>query len=250
MTQQDTHEGRQSGTKQGNVTVGYSETARHEGTTDQTLEFGLLGLHWELLPDVFAPFHSPSTESHSTWLPYPAGGSFLEMGCGTGVTAVFAALKGCRAVTALDISPAAVENTRANASRHGVADRVQVMQSDMFDALDPNARFDAIFWNSNAIEAPADFTYTRDLEWSFLDRGYASHRTYLQEGPKLLTEGGRLFLGFNSRGNLPLLERLAEEAGLRILEINSVSHDFDDRTVEFQLLELVRMNPANLANGS
>lgn len=250
MAQQGTRAGKQFSKMSDNVTIGFSETARHEGTTGQQMEFSLLGLRWDLLPEVFAPFHSPSTESYSTWLAYPVGGSLLEMGCGAGVTAVFGALRGCRAVTAVDINPAAVENVRCNVARHGVADRVRVMRSDMFDALDPDDRFDVIFWNSNAIEAPADFAYTRDIEWSVLDRGYVAHRTYLREGPKRLIEGGRLFLGFNSRGNFELLERLAKEAGLRISEINVTSHIFDDRTVDFLLLELIKTNSANVASGS
>lgn len=250
MTPQSMRAGKQFRAMRDNVAVGFLETARHEGTTDQQLEFELLGLRWDLLPEVFAPFHSPSTEAYSTWLPYPPGGSLLEMGCGTGVTAVFGALQGCREVTAVDISPAAVENARCNAARHGVADRVRAVRSDMFDALDPDDRFDLIFWNSNAVEAPADFTYTRDIERAILDRGYVAHRTYLREGPKRLTEGGRLLLGFNSRGNFPLLERLAEEAGLRLSEINATTHTFDDRTVDFRLLKLIKTNSANVVSGS
>ncbi|MET8682019.1 methyltransferase domain-containing protein [Streptomyces sp. NPDC004647] len=232
-------------TNSNNLDIGFSETAKHEGTTDRPMEFELLGLRWDLLPDVFAPFHSPSTEAYSRWLPYPEGSSLLEMGCGAGVTAVFGALNGCRHVTALDISPAAVENARHNAARHGVVDRVRAMESDMFSALSPADRFDVIFWNSNAVEAPEDFAYTRDIEWSILDRGYVSHRTYFREGPQHLAEGGRLFLGFNSRGNRTLIERFAKEEGLRIKEINSASRVFEDRTVEFRLLELIKADSAN-----
>ncbi|MGP3952509.1 methyltransferase domain-containing protein [Streptomyces sp. 7N604] len=232
-------------THSNNLDVGFSETAKHEDTTEQPMEFELLGLRWDLHPGVFAPFHSPSTEAYSSWLPYPEGSSLLEMGCGAGVTAVYGALNGCRRVTALDISTAAVENTRRNAARHGVANRVRAMESDMFSALSPEDRFDVIFWNSNAVEAPEDFTYTRDIEWSILDRGYASHRTYFREGPGRLTEGGRLFLGFNSRGNRALIDGFAEEEGLRIKEINSASRTFEDRTVEFRLLELVKAGTAN-----
>ncbi|MCA1674388.1 MAG: 50S ribosomal protein L11 methyltransferase, partial [Actinobacteria bacterium] len=46
----------------------------------------------------------------------------LEMGCGAGVAWVLAAQHGCDRVVALDINPAAVENTRRNAARYGVTD--------------------------------------------------------------------------------------------------------------------------------
>jgi ribosomal protein L11 methyltransferase len=45
----------------------------------------------------------------------------LDYGCGSGILAIGAALYGARAVDALDIDPAAVEATRANARANGVA---------------------------------------------------------------------------------------------------------------------------------
>jgi ribosomal protein L11 methyltransferase len=50
----------------------------------------------------------------------------LDVGCGSGVLAVVAAMTQPRTVRAVDISPAAVEATLANAVRNGVADRVVV----------------------------------------------------------------------------------------------------------------------------
>ena len=37
------------------------------------------------------PVHTASTELFSTWLPFPVGGAFLEIGSRAGVTAVTAA---------------------------------------------------------------------------------------------------------------------------------------------------------------
>jgi methylase of polypeptide subunit release factors len=223
-----------------NISVGKSETERLQQESSGATEFELLGRKWELLPEVFAPFHSPSTTYYTGWLPYPQGGSFLEMGCGAGVTAIHAAFQGCGEITAVDVVASAVENTRRNAVRHQVADRVRAVHSDMFQALGPEERFDLIFWNSNAIDAPADFTYSRDLERSVLDRGFESHRAFLREAPRHLTAEGRLFIGFNSRGDLDLLERHAAEQKLRVEKVNSVEHAFPDRVVEFRLFELIR----------
>lgn len=55
-----------------------------------------------------------------------ADASVLDVGCGTGVLAIGAALFGARSVRAVDIADAAVEATRANAERNGVADRIGV----------------------------------------------------------------------------------------------------------------------------
>jgi ribosomal protein L11 methyltransferase len=45
----------------------------------------------------------------------------LDYGCGSGILAIGAALHGARGVDAVDIDPAAVESTRANAQANGVA---------------------------------------------------------------------------------------------------------------------------------
>lgn len=222
------------------LATGQALVERHGGVARLT-EFELLGRVWTLLPEVFAPIHTKSTELFSTWLPYPVGGSVLEIGSGTGVTAVTAALRGCASVVAADISAAAVQNTGANVSRHGVGDRVRFLHSDLFEAIDPAERFDLIFWNSNVIEAPAEFEYTRDLEWAFFDRDYAAHRRYLRQGPQRLTPTGRMFLGFNNLGNVPVLNAIAAEAGLEVAVANRQLGNAGDMPVEFLLLELVPM---------
>ena len=47
----------------------------------------------------------------------------LDYGCGSGILAIGAALHGARDIDAVDIDPAAVESTRANAQANGVAVR-------------------------------------------------------------------------------------------------------------------------------
>ncbi|MDA0567769.1 methyltransferase [Streptomonospora sp. S1-112] len=223
------------------IQLGLSEAERHTDTSQRDREFELLDLRWDLLPGVFAPHNSRSTAAYTSWLPIPAQGRVLEMGCGAGVTAVYAALRGAGSVVAADIAAAAVENTRVNAARHGVADRVRAVRSDMFAEIGEDERFDLIFWNSSAIPAPEDFVYTRDIEWSLFDRDYASHRAYLREAPRRLTEGGRLFLGFNTNGDVERLHRLCAEAGLRAVEARSMTTTYNDgaTTTRFMLLELL-----------
>ncbi len=45
----------------------------------------------------------------------------LDYGCGSGILAIGAALHGARGIDAVDIDPAAVDATRANAPANGVA---------------------------------------------------------------------------------------------------------------------------------
>jgi release factor glutamine methyltransferase len=219
---------------------------RHLDDPDRPAEFTLLGQSWDLLDGVFCPAYTPVTELFSAWLPYPVGGTFLEMGSGAGVTAVLALQAGCRLACALDISAAAVENTRRNAIRHGVADRLRVQRSDMFAALDEAGddaapQFDMIYWNSNFTEVPAEFVNETDLHHAFFDPAYAAHRRYLREAPRHLAPGGRLMLGFASIGNVSLLRQACQQAGLELEEFRAQTRELEV-TLEFQLLEF---RPAN-----
>jgi ribosomal protein L11 methyltransferase len=52
------------------------------------------------------------------------GATVLDVGCGSGVLAVGACVLGASQATAIDISPASVPTTRANAAANGVAERI------------------------------------------------------------------------------------------------------------------------------
>lgn len=179
--------------------------------------FELFDLEWEKHGEVFGnPDPAGAMAYFTSCLPYGEGTSFLEMGRGAGVTAVMAALRGCNPVTALDINPAAARNTTANARRHGVGGRVRAMRSDLFSALDPDERFEVIYWHSPFIETPTD-ELEKFEECVLFDPKYSMHRTFLHAAVNHLTAHGRIFLGYSiAAGNLRLLQKIAGEAGLLV----------------------------------
>jgi release factor glutamine methyltransferase len=71
-----------------------------------------------------------------------------DVGTGSGIIAVCAAkhLLNCR-VTAIDTSPAALEVARSNAEDHHVGERIELIESDLFSAVEPRRRFDFIVSN-------------------------------------------------------------------------------------------------------
>lgn len=85
------------------------------------------------------------------------GRRVLDVGCGTGVIAVMAALIGRSSVRAVDVASAAVEATRDNAARNGVADHVE---ADTTPAGDLGASFDLVVAN---ILAPTLIELADDL---------------------------------------------------------------------------------------
>ena len=48
-------------------------------------------------------------------------------------------------VLAMDIDDIALENTLINARYHNVDNKISVRQSDLFNALEPDEKFDVIF---------------------------------------------------------------------------------------------------------
>jgi ribosomal protein L11 methyltransferase len=99
---------------------------------------------------VIDPGQAFGTGAHATTrlclellLEIPAQGSFLDLGCGSGVLAIAAARLGWSPVLALDFDPASVEATQANAAANGVA--LEVRRHDLRRAATPPA--DAIAAN-------------------------------------------------------------------------------------------------------
>jgi methylase of polypeptide subunit release factors len=181
------------------------EAGRHVVTTRD-------GLELTIYPDVFSPAMIGEGFFYEKALPVPRGGTMLEIGCGAGLIAMTAAKNGAATVLATDISPAAVANCKANASKCGLAGIVTTRVSDVFSAVAPDERFDLIFWNFPCVDAPRD-EYD-PLECAVFDPDYHSIWRYLRDARSHLSPDGRVLLGFSETvGNKALLDQRAAEAG-------------------------------------
>lgn len=118
----------------------------------------------------------------------------LDFGTGSGCLAVALALQCPRArVTALEISPDALEVARQNVERHGLRECVQLLPSDGFAAVPEEARFHLII--SNPPYIPTGEIETLQPEVRAFD-------------PRLALDGGA--------DGLTFVRRLAAEAGSRL----------------------------------
>ncbi|OLF10144.1 hypothetical protein BLA60_16995 [Actinophytocola xinjiangensis] len=181
---------------------------RNGGTTE------LMGRTWSILPEVWPP--DPATEGFTAALPTGQGTRFLEIGCGAGVTSVMAALQGCPRVVAMDINPAAVENTALNAATHGVGDKVESATSDLFAELAPTDVFDVIASNPPLVRASENHTFDRPIERSVFDPGYSIHERFFREVKPHLAPNARIYMNTSdTMGDPQSIVLLAAELGFR-----------------------------------
>lgn len=134
-----------------------------------------------------------------------------DVGTGSGFLAVIAARAGA-AVTAIDISPAAAECARANVARNAMEDRVSVVESDLFDGVSPDLRFDYVISNPPF--------YLRDPV-NDADRAFAAgarnefFRKLSAQIRVRLSPGGKLVLVHSSDADFDAIRGMLTEGGLR-----------------------------------
>lgn len=111
------------------------------------LDRGALGLSGE------DPVYPPSSDSLilADALQVPAGAKVLDLCTGSGVLAITAAGQAA-SVTAVDVSPRAVDTARVNVRANGIAN-VEVRQGDLYSPLN-GARFDVIIANPPFVSSP------------------------------------------------------------------------------------------------
>jgi release factor glutamine methyltransferase len=175
-----------------------------------------------IFPGVYKPL-----ENEQSCVEYcNEGDRVLDLGCGSGVCAAFAAGV-AREVQAVDISPAAIENTKENCRRFG-RENVTVTLSDMFTNVD--GRFNLILANPPYIEA--DFENSEEqfaTSTRYLPILFAQARNYLEKDGRLLVQYPGWFGG--------LIKKLAAEHGLDVIKVQRMPR----KSLYLSLLSLAYM---------
>jgi release factor glutamine methyltransferase len=118
------------------------------------------------------------------------GMGVLEVGTGSGAIALCAAKAGAR-VVAVDINPTAVSCATGNAARNGLADRVEVFQSDLLTAVKAASLFDYILFNPPHF--PEDQAGEETHAWN-AGKGFSLLERFAAEAREHLQPQGRVML--------------------------------------------------------
>lgn len=161
-------------------------------------------------PTVFQPFDDSAPLIKN--LKISAHEKVLDVCTGSGIIAIFAALKGAKEVLAVDINPIAIKSARKNAKRFKVNKKVKFRVSNMFSAIKENEKFDVITGNLPFMNKKA-----RDcVEATQWDTNLHCHKELFKHAKKHLNKNGRMYLAQASFGAVKEMQKLAKKAGFKV----------------------------------
>jgi release factor glutamine methyltransferase len=183
------------------------------------------GLALRTDPRVFHPglhFSSKILANHVAGLDLN-GCKVLDMGTGSGVIGVIAALQGAQ-VAAADINPEAAKLAAGNAFDHGVSANVRVMCSDLFSALANAPAFDWIIFNPPFFPHAAQ----QGLEIAFnAGNDYETVQRFLQQAKFFLAPAGKILLILSSDMDLAQVRSMIERFQYQIVRSEIKPHLFE-----------------------
>jgi len=197
----------------------------------------LLDRQFIVWPGVFSPKYFTDTEFFARTVSkhLKTGEDFLEIGPGTGIILITAALSGAGRCVGIDINPLACGNAQENARLHGVDKQVIIRHGSLYEPLAVEEKFDVIFWNT-PFGLVADKNLT-PLEKAVFDPGYKSTRVFINQAQKHLKPKGRLLIGFSTTlGKYDLLQRFLKKTGF-ITKLLAHTMSKEIHPVSFELFE-------------
>lgn len=178
-----------------------------------TYRVNLSGILIDVFPYVFPP-QSPFSEStHTVYNQFGDlhGKAVLDLGTGTGILAIQAALAGASVIDAVDIYEGAVRCAGHNIQLNNLGSRIKVWESDLFNKV-PKREYDLMMANLPIVEAEES-----DLKFhSLFDPKFNYHERLFHEASSYLSCSGWIIL---PHANL-------QENGFGRLESIALKHGF------------------------
>lgn len=173
--------------------------ARHDMLT-QNHRVKVLGKTFIIFPQVFSPKLSGSGHFIAKCLVDVAKGkNVLEIGTGSGVASVLAALNGANRVVATDSNPSAIQCAKQNIKLHRVDRIVEVRKGDLFGPIQKQERFDIILFPIPYIFIDDEFKPSH-FERAVFDPGYNAQKEFLKKAGSYLSPEGYVMMPISDAG--------------------------------------------------
>lgn len=175
------------------------------------------GIEIECDGDVYAPAEDSLLLLSAVEVTH--GDRVLEIGCGSGITALHCAKAGAE-VVAVDIVPEAVECARMNAQRNHLI--LDIFQSDLLSDVD--GEFDTILFNPPYL--PSDEIL--DPRWSGGQSGIETTVEFLRQARTHLKNGGQILTVCSSLSDYRSLQEESASLGYDCRRISSSRFFFEE----------------------
>lgn len=169
----------------------------------------VLGKEIVVFPNVMSPHYDISSSFAIECFENMEGKSVLDMGTGTGILGLFAAMKGAVSVDAIDINPHAIDNAQYNFQKYQFnPHHFKAFYSNIFSKI--HTSYDTILFNP-----PFHGNKPHDiLEKGVSDENYMFLTSFFEEVGTYFSENSEIYLVFSDTGDVALLHSLISGNGL------------------------------------
>jgi len=144
------------------------------------------GTELKVLPNVYQPSDDSFLLAESVEL--EPDSAVLDLGCGSGIQGINAALLGAKTVVCTDVNKKALENAEENAERLGFSKKFEFREGGLFDCVKGES-FDLIIFNP-------PYVHSNGKKFAELDGGKNGREIldlFLEGFSKHLKKGGKCF---------------------------------------------------------
>lgn len=179
----------------------------------------------DVFPTVFPPRSDYSVSSKSVFETFGnlQGLEVADIGSGSGVESIVAAMAGANHVDAADINQQAVDCSKHNVEMNGLQKSIEVFYSDLFSNF-PKKKYSLIIANLPIVNFDAGDS---PINQALYDKGFEIHKKLFTEAKDFLTENGIItFTHANLQSaktaspdyDFVILEKLINEYGYEVVE--------------------------------
>ena len=178
----------------------------------QPYEVTLDGISMVVCKHVFPPDYGFTTRNMAKVLGRYSPKTALDMGCGSGFLALNLKRYGAKEVSAIDISARAVECTRKNIELNTHLKPIMTLQSNLFEKMTADVKFDLIVFNQPFFPASPDESVS-----GVPDGGYEIIKRFFTQACQWLNKDGVMIMSFqDSVDAIHDPKQVAEEMGLSV----------------------------------